>query len=120
VKHHSNAREFRLGIYEALAHSRRATQSYLILYVPKAKANKFTKIVAEVCVEAREVGIGVIIVERPDLSETWETRVPALRRDPDPEQLNRFLAGQLSAEAREKLESRLASSHQSIDAIVSD
>lgn len=120
VKHHSNSREFRLGIYEALAHSRRATQSFLLLYVPRTKASRLTETVDEICREAGEVGIGVIIAEKPDKYETWETRVPARRRNPNPEQLNRFLAGQLSAAARERLKKRLARSPEFPDETMRD
>jgi hypothetical protein len=45
----------------------------------------------------------LIVAETPEVYETWDIRLRAVRFDPDPEFLNEFIAQQLSALARDEL-----------------
>jgi hypothetical protein len=91
------------AVYEALAHRRAATRSYVLLHVPQSLKAALETIIEETCSEARKHGIGVIIAEQPGDYDTWEEEVEPERREPDPERLNEFLAQQVTLEFREKV-----------------
>jgi hypothetical protein len=91
------------AVYEALAHRRAATHSYVLLHVPADKKGDLETAVAELCEVARGHGIGVITVESPDDYDTWEEREVAGREEPDPEYLDAFLGSQLSETAQREI-----------------
>jgi hypothetical protein len=95
------------AVYEALAHRRAATHSYVLVHVPAEQRDDLEAAVYEVCDVARGHGIGVIIVESPDDYETWEEREVAVRVEPDPDQLDAFIGRQLSEEAQRKIRVQL-------------
>jgi hypothetical protein len=90
-------------VYEALSHLRSATRAYAILSIPEGQEQDYDDAVAQICTEAKRHGIGVIITADPANYDTWEERVEAVRRDPDPERLNDFLAKQVSGIFRETI-----------------
>lgn len=83
-----------LAVYEALAHRRAATHSYVLLHVP-AEQPALQEHINEICEVARFHGIGVIVADDPSNYETWEERETASRVEPDPARLDRFIATQL-------------------------
>jgi hypothetical protein len=89
------------GVYEALAHRRAATQSYLWLHCPDPQqvSDRLERIVEE----AERHGIGVIAASDPSNYDTWDQKCTPTRVDPDPELLNDFVAVQLSEGAKEEL-----------------
>lgn len=95
------------AVYEALAHRRAATHSYVLLHVPPDKADQLEEAVADVAEAARAHGIGVITAADPSDYETWEDREEARRVEPDPERLNAFVATQLSSSTRDVILVRL-------------
>lgn len=90
-------------VYEALAHRRAATRAYALLHVPGDRRQALEEIVDEICLEAKRVGVGVIVAETPDNYQTWEELVEAPRNEPDPQRLNDFLAKQVSQGFREQI-----------------
>lgn len=90
-------------VYEALAHLRSATQSYILLHVPPERAYELDSILVDVYAEAKNRGIGVISAEKPDDYETWDEVVEPVRADPVPKRLNEFLAQQFSEKQREQI-----------------
>lgn len=60
-------------------------------------------ILDEVEAEAKRYGIGLIVASKPDDYDTWEELVEAVRYEPNPERLNRFLAQQVTQGFREQL-----------------
>jgi hypothetical protein len=82
------------AVYEALAHRRSATHSYLVLHVPGAA--ELEPVVDEVCRVARSHGVGVITVADPARYETWDEREEAVRSEPDPERLDHFIVTQFT------------------------
>jgi hypothetical protein len=90
-------------VYEALAHLRSATRSYVLLHVPASRAEDQEELLLEICAEAKKHGIGVITFEEPSAYETWDERVEPVRRDPEPRKLNDFLAKQFTQEQLEKI-----------------
>ena len=88
-------------VYEALAHRRAATRSFVLLHVPNA--DDPTAGLDAVQAEAGNHGIGMIVASEPDDYETWITRVDARRVAPDPSQLDDFIHTQLSERARDQI-----------------
>lgn len=89
------------GVYEALAHRRAATQSYLWMHCPNP--GEVTELLDRIVAEAERHGIGVIVASDPSKYETWDQRCDPLRVEPDPEILNEFIALQFSDGAKEEL-----------------
>ncbi|MCY3745106.1 MAG: hypothetical protein OXH05_02650 [Acidobacteria bacterium] len=84
------------GVYEALAHQRRANLSYLICFnagqwgVPQDHRDSIA-----VQREAERQGVGLIVAPEADHFETWDERVEPTRFDPDPHDLDEFLQEQV-------------------------
>lgn len=95
------------AVYEALAHRRAATHSYVVLHVPADQAEQLEEAVADVAEASRAHGIGVITAADPGDYNTWEDREEARRIEPDPERLNAFVATQLSGLTRDLISRRL-------------
>jgi hypothetical protein len=91
------------AVYEALAHRRAATQSYVWFHVPTDKAAELTNLVEAVVSEAKRFGIGLVVATDPGSYETWDFRVEATRAEPDPEVLNDFISVQLSPSAKDEI-----------------
>jgi hypothetical protein len=90
------------AVYEALAHRRAATHSYVLLHVPD---NETAPAALEAVIsEARRHGIGVIVFSEAADYATWDERVVADRVDPEPAALDEFVRVQLSEAARSKVE----------------
>ncbi len=87
------------AVHEALGHRRRATQAWVMAYVPLA-AEGFPP--ASLRDEARLHGVGLVEVTDPSDATTWTTHVDAVRSMPEPEELEAF-AGQLSDETKKLL-----------------
>lgn len=89
------------GVYEALAHRRAGTQSYLWLHCPDPLVN--TDSIAKIEEEAERHGIGLILASDPGNHETWIQKCDPQRVEPDPEALNEFITLQLSDGAKDEL-----------------
>lgn len=79
-------------VYEALAHRRSATQSYVLLHVPEEAKTPSKKILEDIFAEAKRHGIGVIVAQAPDDYDTWDEEVEPIRNEPSPKLMNDFLA----------------------------
>jgi hypothetical protein len=91
------------AVYEALAHRRSATRSFVIYHIPEDKLKNLENDLEEICVEAKRQGIGVIVATKPDDYEAWDERVEAARVEPDPNKLNDFIAVQVSEASKEEI-----------------
>lgn len=89
------------GVYEALAHRRAATQSYLWLHCPQP--DQESEVLGRIVEEAERHGIGVIVATDPSDYDTWGQRCDPARVEPDPELLNEFVALQVSDGAKDEL-----------------
>lgn len=88
-------------VYEALAHRRAATRAFALLHVPEDKKHALEPVINEICSQAKQFGIGVIIASDPCDYDTWDEVVESVRNEPDPERLNDFLSQQVSLQFRE-------------------
>ncbi|MFG3601073.1 hypothetical protein [Micromonospora chersina] len=95
------------AVYEALAHRRAATRSYVLFHVPPDEAPRLEESIADVAAAARMHGIGVVTAGDPCNYATWEELEEAHRVEPNPERLNDFVAEQLSEETRALISRRL-------------
>lgn len=93
------------AVYEALAHRRAATQSYVWLHVPAecADNDETNDLLETVMEEASRHGIGMIVGADPAGYSTWDIRIPAVRHDTDPEALNDFITQQLPSAAKDEI-----------------
>jgi cobalamin biosynthesis Mg chelatase CobN len=91
------------AVYEALAHRRAATHSFVVLHVPTDKAEGLQPAVDAIVAEAERHGVGVIVAADPSDYESWDVLVEAERVEPDPEALNDFIAVQLSPAAKDEI-----------------
>lgn len=89
------------AVYEALAHRRAATQSYVWLHCQGGDQEK--EVLARIKEEAERHGIGVIVATDPADYDTWDTTAEPARVEPDPEALNEFIALQVTDGAKEEL-----------------
>lgn len=89
------------AVYEALAHRRAATQSYVWLHCEHPAEN--VEQLARIVEEGERHGIGVIVATNPADYDSWDIRAEPLRVEPDPELLNEFIALQISDGAKEEL-----------------
>lgn len=91
-----------IGVFEAAAHSRFATRSYVLYHVTKLDEVSDE---LETCIEeARRFGIGFVAFSDPSDFKTWEVHVDADRREPDPEMLDEFIATQIPDSAKHELQ----------------
>ncbi|MGQ4560878.1 hypothetical protein ACUH90_03410 [Dermabacteraceae bacterium P7054] len=90
------------AVYEALAHRRAATHSYVLLHI--ADDGQPPASLEDVIAEARRHGIGVIIFSDPLNYDTWDEKVVAERVEPEPFALDRFIRVQVPEDVRNKIE----------------
>jgi len=93
------------SVYEALAHRRAATRSYVLIHAPQAQQDteECGELIDQICTDAKRHGIGVIIAADPTKYDTWDEKVEASRYDADPFLINEFLSAQLSAGGKEEI-----------------
>ena len=81
------------GLYEALAHRRRATHSYVV-YFPRGKDHNWephAEDVARITTEALRYGIGVLLARQEDDFASWKELVEPNKNETDPQMLHSFL-----------------------------
>jgi len=91
------------AVYEALAHLRSATHAYVLVSVPPDKRESIKELIDDIAEEADRHGVGVILASDIANYETWEFRLEAIARQPDPAKLDEFIETQVSEANRNKL-----------------
>lgn len=91
------------GVFEAAAHQRAATRSFLAIHTPNGATNTDGKIFRRLSDECKRLGIGLITLDDPTDFGTYEVHVEAERRVPEPFVVNEFLTDQLSDKSRDKI-----------------
>ena len=79
------------------------TSAYTLLHIPDERQAGLEEVLEEIVLEAKRVGVGVIVAGAPNSYETWEELVEAERHEPEPQRLNDFLAKQVSQGFREQI-----------------
>jgi hypothetical protein len=92
------------AVYEALAHLRAVTRSFVFLHVPIEAENDTKVSVETIFDECNRHGIGLIVAQDPGDYGKWDIRAQAVRRETDPVRLNDFIAQQLSPESKQKIQ----------------
>lgn len=91
------------AVYEALAHRRAATQSYVWVSRPDAWDENFEEVLETVRKEAETHGVGLIAAADPEDVDSWDVLAEPLRVEPDAAQLSDFITTQLSEGTKEGL-----------------
>ncbi len=91
-----------MGVLEAIAHREAAHRAYVLYATSPANfesANESDRIMEL----AQKYGVGVVLVEEPEAVESWEILLDAIRHEPDPARLDRFLNDLPSERIRNEL-----------------
>ena len=91
-----------MGVLEAIAHREAAHRAYVIYAIsPVAfqaaiESDRITEL-------AQKYGVGLVLAEQPDAVESWEILIDAIRHEPDPARLDRFLNDLPNADMKKQL-----------------
>jgi hypothetical protein len=91
-----------MGVLEAIAHREAAHRAY-VLYATSRAIFEGTSESERILELAQKYGVGVMLTEKPDEVETWEILLDAVRHEPDPARLDRFLIDLPNEEMKKKL-----------------
>lgn len=91
-----------LGVLEAIAHREAAHRAY-VLYSTSRSAFERVSESERILELAQKYSIGVVLTERAENVETWEILLDAVRHEPDPARLDRFLNDLPSDEMKKQL-----------------
>lgn len=89
-------------VYEALAHRRASTMSYVFLYYPYGNPPD-PDLLDVIAKECEKLGIGLIVADDVEKSERWDERVHAKRVDGDPYDIQSFIDAKFYADEKEAL-----------------
>ncbi|MBX9643313.1 MAG: hypothetical protein K2W91_04335 [Novosphingobium sp.] len=79
-----------IGVLEAVAHREASHMAYVIFACPRSSFE--SSVESERIFElAQKFGVGLVVAESPKQVETWEIIIDAVRHEPDPARLDRFL-----------------------------
>ncbi len=89
-----------MGVLEAIAHREAAHRAYVMFATSRdnfdsaPESERITEL-------SQKYGVGIVLTEKPNDVESWEITLEAIRHDPDPARLDRFL-GDLPSENMKK------------------
>ncbi|WP_163001301.1 hypothetical protein [Pannonibacter phragmitetus] len=91
-----------MGVLEAIAHREAAHRAYVIYATSRTDFEE--AIEAERITElAQKYGVGIVLAEQSDAVESWEILIDAIRHEPDPARLDRFLHDLPNADMKKQL-----------------
>jgi hypothetical protein len=79
-----------MGVLEAIAHREAANRAYVMFAISTAKFEAAVEY-ERISELAQKYGVGIVLTENPDDVENWDITLEAIRHDPDPARLDRFL-----------------------------
>jgi hypothetical protein len=88
------------GVFEASSHSAFANRSFLAIHVPEDVSDAVIERIEREC---KRFGTGLILFNDPTNWDTFDIRVDAQTHSPDAEDVDEFIATQISHESKEKL-----------------
>lgn len=92
-----------LGIYEALAHSRRGNFSYVLYHLGSGDRSEINDELELIIREANRLRVGVATFDKADDADTWTVRAVPGRIETEPRFLNEFI-GMLPEEIRDDIQ----------------
>ena len=93
------------SVFETASQSVFAHKSYLCIHL--SKGNPETEEFDKIQRQCENFGVGLIIFEKPDDWNTYETLIEPKRKDPDPHEVNLFITQQLSNRFKEELSKKI-------------
>jgi len=93
------------SVFETASQSVFAHKSFLCIHLPSGKpeTDEFDRIMRQ----CELFGVGLIVFEKPEDWETYETIIDPKRREPDPYEVNSFIKQQLPEKTKEELSKKL-------------
>ena len=96
------ADDFRIeGVFETAAHTRFSNKSYLVVHTPQEQPE--TEEFSRLEKECERFNVGLIVFANPEDPSTYETLQEPMRRTPDPEDVNGFVATQLGKQSQTRI-----------------
>jgi hypothetical protein len=89
------------SVFEAAAHSRMATKSYLALQIATDEPTEDE--LGRIEQECQRFGVGLITFEDPSDYDRWEYRLDPVRSEPDPELLEQFVRDQIDPKSQQQI-----------------
>jgi hypothetical protein len=89
------------SVFEAAAHSRASTRSYLALHVAADQPTE--DVLARFEAECQRFGVGLVTFSDPADYEAWQYLVDPVRAEPDPDLLEQFVRDQVSKKNQEHI-----------------
>jgi hypothetical protein len=89
------------AVFEAAAHSRFATKSYLVLEVEENEPTEDE--LGRIESECQRFGVGLITFLNPAAFDRWKYPVDPSRREPDPELVELFIKSQVGVKNQERI-----------------
>lgn len=83
------------AVYEALAHLRAATQAFVLIVAPDPDQPLVAQALEAIADEASRHGVGLIVARDINDYGTWDFRVDAERKEPNPSRLDEFIETQI-------------------------
>jgi transcriptional regulator with XRE-family HTH domain len=90
------------AVFETASHSRFATKSYLAIE-RGADSDADDALLARTEAECQRFGIGLVLFGRDTDPTSWDWRVEAIRKEPDPQDVETFIAKQFDEEHKKQL-----------------
>lgn len=79
-----------MGVLEAIAHREAAHRAYVVFAASRQQFDGSSE-VDRAMELAQKYGVGIVLTEKPDQVDSWEVVLDAIRHEPDPARLDRFL-----------------------------
>ncbi len=93
------------SVFETASQSVFAHKAYLCVHLTSGKPE--TEEFERIQRQCEVFGIGLIVFEKPEDWETYETVIEPKRKDPDPYEVNLFIKQQLSDKSKEELSRKI-------------
>lgn len=90
------------GVFETASHSAFAHRSYFMIHVPKSYDD--SEVLDRLGRESERFGVGLVTFEDPTEWDTYNIRVEAVHKTPDPSELCSFINVQLTQDNRTKIQ----------------
>ena len=91
------------AVFETASHSRFATKSYLAVAKAPGDDEIDSQLLSRAESECQRFGIGLLLFPVCEDPNTWEWRLDAVRKEPDPEEVERYIDRQFDSEHKKQI-----------------
>lgn len=95
------------SVFETASQSVFAHKAYLCIHLPTSNGEPETEEFEKIKRQCENFGVGLIIFEKPDDWKTYNTLIEPTRKEPDPFEVNLFIAQQISNDNKEEISKKI-------------